>query len=79
MNKMICISKHKKTGKYKSLIWCKRCYSMLNTCTFLNFLSIPHSSTSCICILHQDNTSVRSIPPYSPLLYSKTGVYRGIH
>ena len=28
---------------------------------------------------HQDNMSVCLIPPYTPLLYSKTGVYRGIH
>ena len=29
--------------------------------------------------LHQDNMSVCLIPPYTPLLYSKTGVYRGLH
>ena len=28
---------------------------------------------------HQDNMSVLFIPPYTPLLYSKTGVYRGVH
>ena len=28
---------------------------------------------------HQDNMSVCLIPPYTTLLYSKTGVYRGIH
>ena len=28
---------------------------------------------------HQDNMSVWFISPYIPLLYSKTGVYRGIH
>ena len=28
---------------------------------------------------HQDNKSVCFIPPYTPLLYSKTGVYRGVH
>ena len=28
---------------------------------------------------HQDNMSVCFIPPYFPLLYSKTGVYRGIN
>ena len=28
---------------------------------------------------HQDNMSVCFIPPYTPLLYSKTGVYRSIH
>ena len=28
---------------------------------------------------HQDNMSLCFIPPYTPLLYSKTGVYRGIH
>ena len=27
---------------------------------------------------HHDNMSVQCIPPYTPLLYSKTGVYRGI-
>ena len=29
--------------------------------------------------LHQDNMPVCFIPPYTPLLYSKIGVYRGIH
>ena len=28
--------------------------------------------------LHQENMSVQCIPPYTPLLYSKTGVCRGI-
>ena len=28
---------------------------------------------------HQDNMSVCFIPTYTPLLYSKTGVYRGLH
>ena len=30
-------------------------------------------------VIHQDNMSVYFIPPYTPLLYSNTGVYRGIH
>ena len=29
-------------------------------------------------VLHQENMSVQSIPPQTPLLYSKTGVCRGI-
>ena len=29
--------------------------------------------------VHQDNMSVCFIPPYTPLLYSKIGVYTGIH
>ena len=28
---------------------------------------------------HQDNMSVWFIPAYTPLLYSKIGVYNGIH
>ena len=28
---------------------------------------------------HQDNTSGGCIHPCTPLLYSKTGLYRGIH
>ena len=28
--------------------------------------------------VHQDNMSVQCIPPHTPLIYSKTGVYRGI-
>ena len=28
---------------------------------------------------HHANMSVKCTPPYTPLLYSKTGVYRGIH
>ena len=27
---------------------------------------------------HQENMSMKSIPPHTPLLYSKVGVYRGI-
>ena len=27
---------------------------------------------------HQENISMKSIPHHTPLLYSKTGVYRGI-
>ena len=27
---------------------------------------------------HQEYMSMKSIPPHTPLLYSKTGVYRGI-
>ena len=30
-------------------------------------------------IKNQDNMFVCFIPPYTTLLYSKTGVYRGIH
>ena len=30
-------------------------------------------------LCHQDNMSVWFIPPYAPLVYSKTGVYMGIH
>ena len=29
--------------------------------------------------VYQDNTPVEIISPYTPLLYSKTGVDRGIH
>ena len=29
-------------------------------------------------LIHHANMSVKCIPPYTPLLYSKTGVYRGI-
>ena len=32
-----------------------------------------------VFLIHQDNMSVCFIPPYTLLLYSKTGVYRGIH
>ena len=28
---------------------------------------------------HHENKSVYRTPPYTPILYSKTGVYRGIH
>ena len=31
-----------------------------------------------LCHNHQENMSVQCIPPYTPLLYSKTGVRRGI-
>ena len=31
-----------------------------------------------VTTLHQDNMSVQCIPPYTPLLYSKIGVCRGI-
>ena len=32
-----------------------------------------------LLILYHANMSVYCIPPYIPLLYSKTAVYRGIH
>ena len=37
--------------------------------------------SSCVSNRHNlhDNMSVLCIPPYTPLLYSKTGVYRGLH
>ena len=38
------------------------------------YLSIRSLSGS----IHQDNKSVKCIPPHTPLLYIKTGVYRGI-
>ena len=28
---------------------------------------------------HKDNVSMKCFPPHTPLLYSKNGVYRGIH
>ena len=31
-----------------------------------------------VSFIHQDNMPVKCIPPYTPFLYSKTGVYRGI-
>ena len=33
----------------------------------------------CLSLIHQDNMSLLLITPCIPLLYSKTGVYRGIH
>ena len=30
-------------------------------------------------ITHQENMSVKCIPPHTPLLYSKTGVNRGMY
>ena len=37
--------------------------------------------TNCLASMdnHHGNKSVKCIPPYTPFLYSKTGVYRGIH
>ena len=29
-------------------------------------------------MVHQENMSMQCIPPYNPLLYSKTGIWRGI-
>ena len=45
---------------------------VLYSCIFL-FIS------RCRKTLHQDNMSVQLIPPYTPVSFSKTGVYRGIH
>ena len=28
--------------------------------------------------IHKENMSVKCIPPYTPLLYSKTGIFRGV-
>ena len=32
-----------------------------------------------LLVFHHANNSVKWIPPYTPLLYSKTGVYRGLY
>ena len=40
---------------------------------------VSFCETKFVLLDHQDNMSVCFIPPYTPLLYSKTGVYRGIH
>ena len=32
-----------------------------------------------VTLKHYDNSPALCIPPYTPLLYSKIGVYRGIH
>ena len=41
--------------------------------------SISQKSLALLATGHQDNTPLCFIPPYTPLLYSKTGVYRVIH
>ena len=40
---------------------------------FFSFLQVKKSQ-----YIHQENMSMYYIPPYTPPLYSKTGVYRGI-
>ena len=47
------------------------CYHYLAFCNKLLFQNIK--------IIDHNNRSVYCIPPYTPLLYSKNGVYRGKH
>ena len=41
-------------------------------------MQIKDSTVFSKMIMPSDNMSVCFIPPYTPLLYGKTGVYRGI-
>ena len=54
----------------------KRRSTCRSACTSTTLLFAAYRDSM---IHHQDNMSVCFIPPYSPLLYSKTGVNRGIH
>ena len=39
---------------------------------------IVNGTCAFIMVLHHDNMSMLCMPPYTPLLHSETGVYRGI-
>ena len=61
-----------------------RCQDHNRSRTTLDDVNINFVVILLICCLllvsaHQDNMSVCFIPPYTPSLYSKTGVYRSIH
>ena len=51
-----------------------------NTVSLLTcYVSLYHKDCITVMLMcHQDNMSVKCIPPYTPLLFSKTGVFRGI-
>ena len=53
----------------------------LNELTKILFFQVNQVLPSLILVLfcHHENKSVKRRPPYTPLLYSETGVYRGIH
>ena len=60
----------------------KKCVKQI-VAPFLVFTKLCHvRSTGTVNVFalfyHQDNMSVKCIPPYTPLLYSKTGECRGI-
>ena len=70
------------------LILCKLLCSLeRHSVSMLNTQSMIVSLYECVSgvaaatqgLQHHANTSVTIIPPYTPLLYSKTGVYRGTH
>ena len=52
--------------------------SMSNTPYYLKRGMTPYGKVELQVGIHQENMSLKSIPPSTPLLYSKTGVYRGI-
>ena len=53
--------------------------SDINCTIIMDFNAIHSTLCSVQSRSHQDNMSVCFIPPYTLLLYRKTGVYRGIH
>ena len=55
-------------------------YSHNATGQNLNFPSLKLAMSTCPSYtgIHQENMFVKQIPPYTPLLYSKNGVSRGI-
>ena len=61
------------------------CYQELGYKVRLGFQSFSadrsYTGKRCLSLdcTHEDNMSMCFIPPYTPLLYSKTGVYMGIH
>ena len=57
-------------------MWCRGKFNHLHAFLFqfYEILDTQNSTNKC----HQDNMSVWSIPLFTPLLYSKNGVYRGI-
>ena len=47
---------------------------------YIFYSFFPNLSNSLLCwtSYHEENMSMKSIPPHTPLLYSKTGVYMSI-
>ena len=52
--------------------------SLCQTCSETTLLVFPRDGLFRYKLYHQDNKSVKCKPPHIPLLYSKTGFYRGI-
>ena len=83
---MICMSNllkytrcHDLESQRLETIWAEVNLKSFNVLICCFYRSDFTATQSFLFLNHQDNMPVCFIPPYTPLLCGKTGVYRGLH